>query len=86
MDFFSPSANAPVRVEFWGDEVDSLSNFDIESQRRTDAIPQVTLAPCVEVIPEKPAALAQKIEKLRPPCGEKQPPRQKRSSTGKRTN
>lgn len=64
VDFFSPSANAPVRVEFWGDEVDSLSNFDIESQRRTDAIPQVTLAPCVEVIPEKPAALAQKIEKL----------------------
>ena len=64
VDFFSPSANAPVRVEFWGDEVDSLSSFDMESQRRTESIPQVTLAPCVEVIPEKPAFLAQKIEKL----------------------
>ncbi|MFR7485533.1 MAG: transcription-repair coupling factor, partial [Acutalibacter sp.] len=53
-----------VRVEFWGDEVDSLSSFDMESQRRTESIPQVTLAPCVEVIPEKPAFLAQKIEKL----------------------
>ena len=64
VDFFSPSASAPVRVEFWGDEVDSLSSFDMESQRRTESIPQVTLAPCVEVIPEKPAFLAQKIEKL----------------------
>ena len=64
VDFFSPSADAPVRVEFWGDEVDSLSNFDIESQRRTDAIPQVTLAPCVEVIPSKPQLLAQRIEKV----------------------
>ena len=64
VDFFSPSASGPVRVEFWGDEVDSLSSFDLESQRRTDSIPQVTLAPCVEVIPEKPAFLAQRIEKL----------------------
>ena len=63
VDFFSPSASGPVRVEFWGDEVDSLSSFDLESQRRTDSIPQVTLAPCVEVIPEKPAFLAQRIEK-----------------------
>ena len=64
VDFFSPGSDAPVRVEFWGDEVDSLSNFDIASQRRTEAIPQVTLAPCVEVIPSKPEFLAQRIEKL----------------------
>lgn len=64
VDFFSPNATAPVRAEFWGDEIDSLSYFDIESQRRTDPIDVVTLAPCVEVIPEKPEILAQKIEKL----------------------
>ena len=64
VDFFSPSASAPVRVEFWGDEIDSLSYFDLESQRRTDPVDEVTLAPCVEVIPERAGALAQKIEKL----------------------
>ena len=64
VDFFSPSDTAPVRAEFWGDEIDSLSYFDIENQRRTDPVEKVTLAPCVEVIPEKPQALAQKIEKL----------------------
>lgn len=64
VDFFSPNDTAPVRVEFWGDEIDSLSYFDTENQRRTDPVDKVTLAPCVEVIPEKPSALAQKIEKL----------------------
>ena len=64
VDFYSPSASAPVRVEFWGDEIDSLSYFDIGSQRRTDPVDQVTLAPCVEAIAEKPLALAAKIEKL----------------------
>ena len=64
VDFFSPNDTAPVRAEFWGDEIDSLSYFDIENQRRTDPVDAVTLAPCVEVIPEKPEILAQKIEKL----------------------
>ena len=64
VDFYSPSASAPVRVEFWGDEIDSLSYFDIGSQRRTDPVDQVTLAPCVEAIAEKPLSLAAKIEKL----------------------
>lgn len=64
VDFYSPSAPAPVRVEFWGDEIDSISYFDISSQRRTEALDAVTLAPCVEVVPKDPAALAGKIEKL----------------------
>ena len=64
VDFFSPGGQSPVRVEFWGDEVDSVSCFDLDSQRRTDPVDAVTLAPCVEVIPEDVEKLAQKIEKL----------------------
>ena len=64
VDFYSPGASAPVRVEFWGDEIDSLSYFDLDSQRRTEPVDAVMLAPCVEVIPENPIILAQKIEKL----------------------
>ena len=64
VDFFSPGGQSPVRVEFWGDEVDSVSYFDLDSQRRTDPVDAVTLAPCVEVIPEDVEKLAQKIEKL----------------------
>ena len=64
VDFFSPGGQSPVRVEFWGDEVDSVSYFDLDSQRRTDPVDAVTLAPCVEVIPADVEKLAQKIEKL----------------------
>lgn len=28
LDFFSPAHLQPVRVEFWGDEIDSISCFD----------------------------------------------------------
>ena len=64
VDFYSPSAPGPVRVEFWGDEIDSISYFDLSSQRRTEALDSVTLAPCVEVLPKDSVALAGKIEKL----------------------
>ena len=84
VDFYSPSANAPVRVEFWGDEIDSLSYFDIGSQRRTDPVDQVTLAPCVEAIAEKPLALAAKIEKLAASLRGKTPPRPRRSCAARR--
>ena len=57
VDFFSPNAPLPVRVEFWGDEIDSISSFDPATQRRTDPLPEVTLAPCTEVIPQNRAAL-----------------------------
>src|SRR5699024_12488695 len=36
----------------------------VPTQRRTEPSPQVTLARCVEALPQKPAFLAQKIEKL----------------------
>lgn len=64
VDFFSPGSPNPVRVEFWGDEIDSLSYFDAASQRRTDPVEAVTLAPCVEVIPQDAGSLAKKLEKL----------------------
>jgi len=62
VDFFSPGDTSPVRVEFWGDEIDSISYFDIKSQRRGDSVNSVTIAPCIEVIPENSNKLANKID------------------------
>ena len=64
LDFFTPDAAAPVRVEFWGDELDTLSCFDMETQRRTDPVGEITLAPSAEVILDDKAALAERIETL----------------------
>ncbi len=49
IDFYPPG-EGPVRTEFFGDEIDTLSRFDPETQRRTGDIPQVTLLPVAEVL------------------------------------
>ena len=36
LDFFSPAQERPVRVEFFGDEADSMGYFDVNTQRRTE--------------------------------------------------
>jgi len=64
IDFFSPGHEQPVRIEFWGDEIDSMSYFDIETQRRSENCDNITVSPCVEVIPGSKALLIKKIEKL----------------------
>ncbi len=63
LDFFTPDAPYPVRIEFWGDEIDTIGLFDLESQRRTESVDAVMLAPSVEVLVDNPSELADKIEK-----------------------
>ncbi len=38
VDIFSPSSNLPVRVEFFGDEIESLRHFAPETQRSLDVV------------------------------------------------
>lgn len=52
LDFFSPAERAPVRVEFFGDEVDSMGLFDVSTQRRTDNIREAEILPAAEVLPQ----------------------------------
>ena len=61
VDFFSPGGEAPVRIEFWGDEIDTISYFDPETQRRTDPVERVTISPAVEVVPDSTALLVKRI-------------------------
>ncbi len=63
LDFYSPDSEAPIRAEFWGDEIDSLNYFDLETQRRTDPVDEITLAPSAEVFISDREDLATQIEK-----------------------
>ncbi|MDO5123564.1 MAG: transcription-repair coupling factor [Eubacteriales bacterium] len=63
LDFFSPDSEYPVRVEFWGDEVDSVSYFDLSTQRRTENTQEIVLSPSTEVYIKDREELAGKIEK-----------------------
>ena len=52
-----------VRIEFWGDEIDSIRYFNIVSQRSTEEIKEITINPAQEYLLEKP--LETVIEKIR---------------------
>ena len=52
LDFFSPAHAQPVRVEFWGDDVDSIGLFDVQSQRRTDSLEEALILPAAEALPQ----------------------------------
>ena len=51
LDVFSPSYDDPIRVEFWGDELDAMGFFDSITQRRTENIEDATLLPVAETAP-----------------------------------
>ncbi len=48
LDIFAPGTEAPVRIEFWGDEVDSISTFDIYTQRREQNRDNIKILPAGE--------------------------------------
>ena len=50
LDVFSPAAGAPVRMEFWGDEIDSMGFFDVTSQRRTENVTRCRILPAAEAL------------------------------------
>ncbi len=45
IDFFPAQAMAPVRVEFFGDSIDSIREFDLESQGTTKRLEHYTIQP-----------------------------------------
>ncbi|MBQ3258535.1 MAG: transcription-repair coupling factor [Oscillospiraceae bacterium] len=51
LDFFTPGYPNPVRCEFWGDDIDSMGFFDIDSQRRIESIDCCTVLPAAETLP-----------------------------------
>lgn len=48
VDVFSFSNDIPYRVEFFGDEVDSIRTFDVETQLSKDKVNKITIIPNVE--------------------------------------
>ena len=48
LDIYPLTEEFPVRIEFWGDEVDSIRTFDVESQRSIENMTEITIYPAVE--------------------------------------
>ncbi|HXX81439.1 MAG TPA: DEAD/DEAH box helicase, partial [Thermodesulfovibrionales bacterium] len=48
LDIFPSTTEYPVRVEFFGDEIEQIKSFDIDSQRSMSTIERVTIMPITE--------------------------------------
>ena len=53
LDIFPPKESNPVRIEFWGDDVDTISYFELDSQRRTESLDTLSISPAREVLFEE---------------------------------
>jgi len=62
VDVYPSTAQAPVRVDLWGDEVDRLSEFAVADQRSTGELDEVVLFPTRELLPTK--EVRQRAERL----------------------
>lgn len=50
IDIFSPLYSDPVRLEFWGDRLESIRHFDFLTQRSTKKLDEMILLPSSEII------------------------------------
>jgi transcription-repair coupling factor (superfamily II helicase) len=64
LDVFPP-AGEPLRIELWGDEVDTIRLFDPATQRSTEQLQEATIGPAHEVLPRS-LPLSLELNTLRP--------------------
>lgn len=53
LDVFPVTADCPFRIELWGDEIDTIRSFDVESQRSIERIEVLEIFPASEFIASK---------------------------------
>ncbi len=58
LDVYPPELERPIRVEFFGDEVESIRKFDPETQRSAASTDEVALLPLTETPVEEPTLAA----------------------------
>jgi transcription-repair coupling factor (superfamily II helicase) len=64
LDVFPPGGD-PLRIELWGNEVDTIRIFDPATQRSTEQLESAAVGPAHEVLP-RPLGVALSIDSLRP--------------------
>jgi len=52
LDLYPPGFNNPIRIEFWGDQIESIREFDVNTQRSLELINSVKILPSHEYIPQ----------------------------------
>lgn len=50
VDVFPPTEDHPLRIDFWGDEVEEIRWFSVADQRTTDPVERLWAPPCRELL------------------------------------
>ena len=67
VDVFPSTADRPVRIDLWGDEVDRLTEFSVADQRSTDDLEHIEVFGCRELLPTAEVrSRAQRLVALEP--------------------
>ncbi len=50
IDVFAPTSELPVRIEFFGDTIDSIRSFDPATQRSVEVVSSIAIGPAAELL------------------------------------
>lgn len=50
IDIFPLNYSSPIRIDLFGDEIDTIKYFDVETQRSQEALDEVKIAPVSELL------------------------------------
>ncbi|HEX9117404.1 MAG TPA: transcription-repair coupling factor [Anaerolineae bacterium] len=64
VDIWPPNLRKPVRIELFGDEIDSLRTFDPSTQRTLDRLSQAWVGPASEALPKLGERAAERLHAL----------------------
>lgn len=67
VDIFSPGSENPVRIELWGDDIDSVRTFSAQTQLSLETVESAFICPARELIYDRDTALsvAERIRELK---------------------
>ncbi len=63
LDIFPVEEENPIRVEFWGDTIDTIKYFDTDSQRTNKEINEIIINPNTEFLTEKEVDILEQKQK-----------------------
>ncbi len=62
VDIYPTTSTNPVRIEFFGDEIESLRRFDPATQRSAETLNEVVIAPAAEALAGRGLAVADRLD------------------------
>ncbi|HPF57145.1 MAG TPA: hypothetical protein PLV03_11445, partial [Clostridiales bacterium] len=61
-DVYPSNSENPLRIEFFGDEIERMAFFDADSQRRTSKAERIHIVPANEIFPDDPEQFIKDLE------------------------